>query len=190
MTPSTSAADARRHFTHWQKRGDLKTFLPELESLRDVPQPPEYHREGDVLAHTLLALEAVADDDDERVFWAVLLHDLGKASMTRFEDGCWRAHGHAAAGADLARDVMHRIGKGDIAGDVVWLVRHHHFHFTWGKVGAHRLSTRQLQFCRHPLFPLLLRVSEADAAGSLGLSHKGRTLSRIRALAEAVLGEL
>lgn len=187
---SATAGEARRQLTNWQERGELVILLPEVLVLQDVPQPPEYHSEGDVLSHTLLALDAVDDDDDERVFWAVLLHDLGKATVTRLEDGRWRARGHAEAGAEPARTVMHRIGKSGIAGDVVWLVRHHHFYFSWGKVGMHPLSKRQLQFCRHPLFPMLLRVAEADAVGSIGVSNKGRLVSRIRALAEAVLGEL
>lgn len=61
---------------------------------------PEYHGEGDVLPHALLALHAVDDDDDERVFWAVLLHDLGKSKVTRLEDGRWRAHAHTEAGCE------------------------------------------------------------------------------------------
>jgi hypothetical protein len=174
----------------WLEGGEMATRLPELTALKGVPQPPEFHREGDVFTHTLLALDAVVDEEDERVFWAVLLHDLGKASTTRFEGGRWRALGHAEAGAEPAGAVMRRIGCVDIAGDVAWLVRHHHFYFSWGNLSAGGLSRRQLRFCRHPLFPLLLRVAEADAAGSLGHSRKGRLLSRIRALAEAALGDL
>ncbi len=190
MTRSGSAGEARRLLARWLERGEMGTQLPEVLALKGVPQPPEFHREGDVLSHTLLALDVVADEEDERVFWAVLLHDLGKAATTRFEGGRWRARGHAEAGARPARMVMKRIGRADLAGDVAWLVRHHHFYFSWGNLPAGGLSRRQLQFCRHPLFPLLLRVAEADAAGSLGHSRKGRLLSRIRALAEAVLGEL
>lgn len=190
MRQLSTAEDARNRLALWRDSGAWQDLLPELLVLRDVPQSPEYHREGDVLSHTLLALDAVDDDDDERVFWAVLLHDLGKASMTRLEDGRWRARGHAEAGGGMALKVMCRLGRNDIATDVAWLVKHHHFYFGWGKIGGHRLSKRQLQFCRHPLFPLLLRVAEADAAGSVGISRKGRILERIRYLAEAVLGEL
>ncbi len=185
-----SAGEARRLLTLWQESGQLEVVLPELPALKGVPQPAEFHREGDVFSHTLLALDVVADEEDERVFWAVLLHDLGKAATTRFEDGRWRARGHAEAGAGPAGAVMKRIGRGHIAGEVAWLVRHHHFYFSWGNLSERGLSRRQLQFCRHPLFPLLLRVAEADAAGSIGHSRKGLLLSRIRALAEAVLGEL
>ncbi|ABA88715.1 metal-dependent phosphohydrolase, putative [Syntrophotalea carbinolica DSM 2380] len=190
MKQIATAAEARRLLTLWQDRGEWADLLPEVLALQDVPQPPEYHGEGDVLSHTLLALDVVDDDDDERVFWAVLFHDLGKATMTRFEGGRWRARGHAEFGAAIALSVMHRLGRGDIASDVAWLVSHHHFYFGWGKIRGSRLSKRQLLFCRQPLFPLLIRVAEADAAGSIGISRKGRMLERIRNLAEAALGEL
>lgn len=187
MGRSKTAGEARRCLDLWKKSGEIETLLPEVAALRGVPQPEEYHREGDVYTHTLLALESVAEDEDERIFWAVLLHDLGKATVTRYEGGRWRARGHAEAGADAVRNVMQRVGKQAIAADVAWLVRHHHFYFSWGKIGKRGLSKRQRQFCRHPLFPLLLRVVEADAAGSVGASRKGRLIARIRALAEGVL---
>lgn len=190
MTRLATAGEVRKHFNSWQESGEIHILLPEVLALQGVPQPEEYHGEGDVFTHTLLALEAVADDEDERIFWAVLLHDLGKATATRYQDGRWRARGHAEAGVEAARQVMKRIGKDGIARDVVWLVRHHHFYFSWGKIGKHGLSKRQLQFCRHPLFYLLLRVVEADAAGSIGCSRKGQLIGRIRNLAESALGGL
>ena len=114
LISSATAAEARRQFTNWQERGELTLLIPELLALRDVSQPSEFHSEGDVLSHTLLTLDVV--DDDERVFLAVLLHDLGKAMVTRPEDGHWRARGHAVEEAEPAKTVIHRSSKSGIAG--------------------------------------------------------------------------
>jgi tRNA nucleotidyltransferase (CCA-adding enzyme) len=62
----------------------LKVILPELDVLAVVPQPLEHHPEGDVLTHTLMALDLAAKWGaplEER--WAILLHDLGRALQTR-----------------------------------------------------------------------------------------------------------
>ena len=143
-----------------------------------VPQSPEYHAEGDVLTHTRLAVEAIDPAADQRVFWAVLLHDIGKAQTTRFEAGRWRAHGHDRAGADLVPGILARFGLDPLAEDVAWLVKHHGFMLSWGEdLGC--LSSRQRRFCAHPLFDLLVEVARADADASYGSSTKQDRLQRI-----------
>lgn len=149
----------------WLEEGRLQDVLPELTALRGVQQPPEYHPEGDAFTHTLLAVAAVADADDERVFWAVLLHDIGKAAVTECKDGRWRAHGHDLRGADLAPAVLARFCREDLAADVCWLIRHHHYELTWQRQPGQPLTRRQEAFTRHPLFPVLTRVCRADRAG-------------------------
>jgi putative nucleotidyltransferase with HDIG domain len=178
-----TAGAARRLFDGWVARGHLEKMLPEVAALRGVLQPVRYHREGDALRHTLLALKQVRDEDDERVFWAVLLHDIGKARTTRFEDGRWRSPGHAEAGADMAKFVLRRIGRSDLAEDVAWLVRHHQFPLSWGESVRFGLSKRQCRFCRQELFPVLVQVVRADAVATVGASRKGELLNRIVQLA-------
>jgi len=161
--------------------GDFDARLPEVAALRGVPQPEDYHAEGDAYTHTLLALEAVDDAADPRVFWATLLHDIGKTEKTFFENGRWRSVGHAEAGAAMVPAVMERLGLAAMARDVAWLVRHHMFHFSWNLAGGQRLTRNQRRFMEHPLFPLLLEVCMADAEASHGLSDKG---DKIRLIAE------
>jgi putative nucleotidyltransferase with HDIG domain len=157
----------------WLADGSFAERVPEVAALRGVPQPPEYHGEGDAYAHTLFAVEAVADDADPRVFWGALLHDIGKARTTELTHGHWHSYGHEAAGAQLAQAIMARLGFPELADDVAWLVRHHDFLLSWQlKLGA-KLTPRQRRFTQHPLFPLLLKVSAADAAASWGKSRKG-----------------
>jgi putative nucleotidyltransferase with HDIG domain len=179
------AAAALAQWLCWLAEGWLAEVLPEVEALRDVPQDPRYHREGDALTHTLLAVRQVDEEEDERVFWGVLLHDIGKATTTRFEEGRWRSRGHCESGSNLAEQVMLRLGRDDIAADVAWLVRHHQFHLSWRAPDLSRLTRRQARFCDHRLFPLLVRVAAIDAEASVGCSNKGEILQRIVHLAGA-----
>lgn len=169
----------QRRLQEWYHSGNLAELLPEITALGGVPQPADFHAEGDVLTHTLLAVAAVEPDADERVFWAVLLHDVGKALTTKFIDGRWRSHGHVNIGAEMAPDILGRLNLDRIAEDVAWLVKHHHFALDWGDYVFEGLTLRQRKFCALPLFPLLIEVCQADAAASLGSSDKGTRLNLI-----------
>jgi putative nucleotidyltransferase with HDIG domain len=177
-----NAAQCRQLIEEWLSDGSFDERLPEVAALRDVPQPEQFHAEGDAYVHTMLAMRAVADDADPRVFWGALLHDIGKAETTHFAQGRWRAFGHAETGAELVPGIMARLGFPEMADDVAWLVKHHLFHFSWHYVAGEKFTRNQLRFMEHPLFPLLLEVCAADAAGSIGGSGKGRVIA---ALAEA-----
>ncbi len=168
-----NAAEGKELLEHWIADGSLAARLPEVAALRGVQQSPDYHAEGDAYHHTMLAVAAVADDADPRVFWGVLLHDIGKSLTTSFIQGRWRAHGHDVVGARLVPEIMIRTGLADLAEDVAWLVRHHDFLLSWRLQPGARLSFRQRRFMEHPLFPLLLQVNAADAAASRGESRKG-----------------
>ena len=165
MWRTMTAGDWKRRLAEWLNDGSFADILPEVAALKDVPQPPEFHPEGDALIHTLQAVSEVDDAVDERVFWAVLLHDIGKKSTTLYHDGRWRAHGHAESGAELVRAIMPRCGLGHLAGDVCWLVKNHHFRQSWNLKPGEMPSKRQRIFMEHPLFTLLEKVCAADTAG-------------------------
>jgi hypothetical protein len=160
-----TSGEWKKRLECWIDEGNLALILPEVAALADVPQPPEFHPEGDVLTHTLLAVEQVPDDADERIFWAVLLHDIGKRETTCFFDGRLRAHGHARSGSKLVSDIMGRFGLENISDDVAWLVDNHHFHHAWNLKPRQSLSPRQQRFTMHPLFRLLEQVCTADSQG-------------------------
>lgn len=174
-----SSRRCRELIEGWLADGSFDGRLPEVARLRGVPQPEQYHAEGDAFVHTMLAMAAVADDADPRVFWGVLLHDIGKAETTSFIKGRWRSWGHAEIGAEQVPAVMERLGLPELAADVAWLVRHHTFHFSWNLEPGARLSRNQRRFMEHPLFPLLLEVCAADAAGSRGGSDKGVKIGQL-----------
>jgi len=117
----------------------LPKVAPELVPLIDTPQDPEWHPEGDVWIHTLLATDRAADEiaaaglDAPRtltVMLATLCHDLGKPPTTKFEDGRWRSRGHEEAGTPpteslLDRWNVHTLHGYDVRAQVVGLVANH-----------------------------------------------------------------
>jgi tRNA nucleotidyltransferase (CCA-adding enzyme) len=117
--------------------GMLGVVAPELLPLPDTPQEPEWHPEGDVWTHTLLAMDEaaqrIADLDRPRalsVMLGTLCHDLGKPGTTAFEDGRIRSKGHEEAGLEPTRRVLdrwnvHTLLGYDVRAQVLALVGHH-----------------------------------------------------------------
>lgn len=120
--------NGRELFDTWAKR------IPWMNSLKDTPQDPEWHGEGDVETHTLMVLEKLNSMDPNRVTrLGALLHDVGKAKVTREReiDGVNRiiSPGHAYEGfshvaqriLDLDTDLSL-----DETRDILGLIRFHH----------------------------------------------------------------
>jgi hypothetical protein len=177
-----TAGECGQMIRQWLVEGSFAEKLPEVAALRGVMQPEEYHAEGDAYVHTMLAVESVIDDADPRVFWAVLLHDIGKSVKTELLNGRWRSFGHAEAGAEMIPAIMNRLGFPHMASDVAWLVRHHMFLFSWHLHPGKRITRNQYRFMENPLFPMLLQVCAADAVASHGCSDKGEVIRKIAEL--------
>ncbi|MCF7222146.1 multifunctional CCA addition/repair protein [Marilutibacter chinensis] len=66
--------------------GALAVVLPEVDALYGVPQRPEYHPEVDTGVHVELVCDMAARlaPGDDRIGFAALVHDLGKA-LTRVD---------------------------------------------------------------------------------------------------------
>jgi tRNA nucleotidyltransferase (CCA-adding enzyme) len=79
-----------RFFAVLRSCGALKQLLPEVDALFGVPQPVAHHPELDTGVHVLRALDyAAAAGDVLAVRYAVLTHDLGKATTARAD---WPRH--------------------------------------------------------------------------------------------------
>ena len=104
--------------------GLLGWILPEVEAMRGVPQPPEYHPEGDVYTHTKLALGLLRRPSPELAL-ATLLHDVGKPPTFSLEERI-RFDGHVELGARMAAEICRRLRlSNDRTERVVDLVLHH-----------------------------------------------------------------
>jgi len=105
--------------------GMLDVVLPEVAAMRGVPQPPEFHPEGDVFVHTRLMFEIAGRVEDPNLALAVLLHDVGKPPTLKVRDRI-RFDGHDQKGAELAETIGRRLRlPGEQIEEVVDLVREH-----------------------------------------------------------------
>jgi len=156
----------------------LPHILPEVSKLQGVPQPEDYHPEGDVFTHTEAAL-AIADGiwDVPLLKLAVLFHDVGKPSALA-RSGGENMGGHCHIGAELTRAALTRLRLPRREGEhVVYLVREH---MRVGRLPEMGLG-KQVQLMAHaeqvgepldqpvarfPLFADLLRLAICDAEAS------------------------
>jgi len=106
--------------------GLLEHVLPEIAALQGVPQPVQYHPEGDVFEHTVAALRVADGLWDAPLFkLAVLYHDVGKPSALE-RSGGENMGGHCGLGAEIAARALTRLRLPNR--DIDWvthLVREH-----------------------------------------------------------------
>jgi predicted kinase len=145
-----------------------------VRAMRDCPQDPVHHAEGDVWIHTRMVLEALvampefrALDADAReiVYAGALFHDVAKPLCTRLDaDGRITSRGHSARGALLARRILWRLGAPFAAREAICaLVRHHQVpFFLIERDDARRVAFALTQSTRADHLAL---VTEADARG-------------------------
>lgn len=159
------------------------THFPELAALAGCPQDPEWHPEGDVLAHTAHCCDALVIDPDwlgstprrrRLLTIAVLLHDAGKPACTRREEKPpgsgrlrWTSPGHEAAGIAPAEAFLRRIGAPlDHAPAISPLVANHMVHHHGGPNGLGPNALRRLARRLQPAtLSDLAAVMRADAKG-------------------------
>lgn len=82
-----------------------------LSRMKEVPQPPKYHPEGNVWNHTMLVIDEAArkkekSRDAAAFMWAALLHDIGKAETTKDDGGRITSYDHDKAGALRAEEFL------------------------------------------------------------------------------------
>ncbi len=172
--------------------GMLRQWIPEVTNLQNVVQPPNYHPEGDVWNHTLKCLEMMEQvhgeqsPPSEALALSVLLHDTGKAIVTRINgNGRPTAHGHVRESKAIADTICARLKTSKALKTKVTAI-----------VGDHdkpalapRMKLSKLKrLLREPHFPELLELHRIDRmAGSNDLSgwtflkdamekHKGESM--------------
>jgi tRNA nucleotidyltransferase (CCA-adding enzyme) len=156
---ATRAAYPSRGLAVLEETGWLQHF-PEIAALRGCAQEPEWHPEGDVLAHTqycldaLVALPAWQNAGRQRrctLMFAVLAHDFGKPSTTRHAEKRgrlrWISPGHEAAGGPLADAFLRRIGAplefdAPVRALVINHLAHHHGQAEFTDTSVRRLARR------------------------------------------------
>jgi tRNA nucleotidyltransferase (CCA-adding enzyme) len=155
--------------------GALAVLLPEIEHLFGVPQRKDYHPEVDTGLHTLLSLQQAARlTSDERVRFATLVHDLGKAETPT--EILPHHIGHEKRSLPLIRQLCQRLNVPNDYRDLALLAAEFHTHcHKSGELNAGTVH-KVLKACRafqdsHRLEQFLL-VCEADARGRTGWEDK------------------
>jgi poly(A) polymerase len=115
-------------------------LMPELLAMKKCGQPKEFHSEGDVLTHTLMALSAIGSPAFKKYFSepvslttkiAILLHDVGKPKSKTKIEGRTVFYNHDKIGRDIARDFLSRLklSAPPIVGideeEILWLIENH-----------------------------------------------------------------
>ncbi len=103
----------------------IEHIIPEVDTLKGVEQPMEFHPEGDVFIHTLMLLDNLTHPELELGLGA-LLHDIAKPeTFVRAADRI-RFHGHDTIGAEKSEKILKRLCYSNEQTDlVVSLVREH-----------------------------------------------------------------
>lgn len=120
---------AARGFQMLSDSGLMKAILPEIEAMKGVAQPPEYHPEGDVFVHTKLLLEKLKEPSATLAL-AALFHDVAKPVTYTVDDkGRIRFNSHAPIGARMSREIMKRLRFSNEEIDKVCSAVEHHMTF-------------------------------------------------------------
>jgi predicted kinase len=157
---------------------------PEWEhALRQCPQNPEHHGEGDVWTHTCLVLEALRADscfqrlspeDREVLEWAALLHDVAKPLCLQPDLSC---PGHARKGSQMARQLLYERDFPPTRREMVCqLVRYHMVPYRL--VDADDWRSQILRMSLSCPMELLTLLARADARGRICLDQQ-RLLDQI-----------
>ncbi|MDR2693463.1 MAG: CCA tRNA nucleotidyltransferase [Chitinispirillales bacterium] len=118
--------------------GLLKHLLPEVENLRGVEQPAQFHPEGDVFVHTVKALSLLPENPSLALAWAALLHDIGKPATKSVADRI-RFNNHNVVGARMSINALKRLRAPNALVDTVAAMVENHMNFM--NVSKMRLST-------------------------------------------------
>ena len=158
----------------------MRDWFPEVLALSGIPQDPDRHPEGDVWQHTMLTLDGAASLKDkasrpEAFMFAALLHDLGKAVVTKSQGGRIHAYGHEEAGADMAERLLSRLGAGrKVTEYVTDMVRRHMAPGMFVQSGSHTKAYMKL-FDASVCPEDLLLLSKADRMAGRGNAEETET---------------
>jgi poly(A) polymerase len=169
LTKILTEGAARRGFELLDETGLLAILLPEVANTKGVPQPPEFHPEGDVWIHTRMLLENLPAGSSPTLAWGALLHDIGKPptfkSAAQTGDRI-RFDGHAEIGARMAEEICRRLRfSNDDAAQITDLVASH---MKFKDVTHMRPSTLK-RFVRSPKFEEHLELHRLDCMACHGM---------------------
>ncbi|HLH06960.1 MAG TPA: CCA tRNA nucleotidyltransferase [Terriglobales bacterium] len=165
LTKMLTEGHAKRAFELLDESGLLHEILPEVEKMKGVAQPPQYHPEGDVFVHTLLLLDQLPPGASRTLAWGMLLHDVGKPPTFRVAPDRIRFDGHVEVGVRMAAAICRRLRMSNEDTEQILALVDNHMRFA--DVQKMKESTLK-RFLRLPRFDEHLTLHHADVMASHG----------------------
>ncbi|HXY03210.1 MAG TPA: HDIG domain-containing protein, partial [Terriglobales bacterium] len=145
--------------------GLLHELLPEIEAMKGVAQPQQFHPEGDVFVHTLLLLRHLPPACPPTIAWGALLHDVGKPPTFRVAPDRIRFDDHVEVGVKMAEEICRRLRfSNEDTKQILALVDNH---MRFADVQRMKESTFK-RFVRLPHFDDHLALHRLDCLASHG----------------------
>jgi len=158
--------------------GLMRAILPELEAMKGVLQPEQFHPEGDVFQHTRLMLQFLQETVSVPLVFAVLLHDVAKpVTATVDKTGRIRFNEHDRIGAEMSEAIMRRLRfSGAEIEATVEMVRQHMVFKDVPKMRVAKLK----RFMARPTFNDELELHRVDCESSHRMLDNYKFLLRKR----------
>jgi poly(A) polymerase len=110
LVPTILSPNRVRGWDLLDSSGLMRAILPELEAMKGVLQPEQFHPEGDVFVHTRLMLQLLPEKVSVPLVFAVLFHDVAKpVTATVDQTGRIRFNDHDRIGAEMTETIMRRL---------------------------------------------------------------------------------
>jgi poly(A) polymerase len=144
--------------------GLMRAILPELDRMKGVLQPEQFHPEGDVFQHTRLMLQFLPESVSLPLVFAVLFHDVAKpVTATVDKTGRIRFNEHDRIGAEMTEAIMRRLRfSGAEIEATVEMVRQHMVFKDVPKMRVAKLK----RFMSRPTFDDELELHRVDCESS------------------------
>ncbi len=156
---------ARRAFELLDGSGLLHEVLPDVEKMKGVEQPPQFHPEGDVWVHTLLLLAGLPAGCSRTLAVGALLHDVGKPPTFRVAPDRIRFDGHVEVGTKMAEEICRSLRFSNQDTEQISALVANHLRFA--DVKRMKESTLK-RFLRLPQFAEHLEMHRLDCLASHG----------------------
>ncbi|MBV9572521.1 MAG: CCA tRNA nucleotidyltransferase [Acidobacteriales bacterium] len=185
LTKMLTEGHARRAFLLLDDVGLLRELLPEIEAMKGVEQPPQFHPEGDVFVHTLMLLDKLPHPCAATLAWGALLHDVGKPPTFRVAPDRIRFDGHVAVGVKMAEEICRRLHFSNADTAQILALVENHMRFA----DAPRMKDSTFKrFIRMPGFEQHLALHRMDCESSHGdLSSYNFTLQKMASIPPEVM---
>ncbi|MFP6879615.1 MAG: CCA tRNA nucleotidyltransferase [Roseibacillus sp.] len=148
--------------------GLMEFVIPEFLALRGCQQPPEFHPEGDVYVHTLIALDLLPEEPSLELALSVMLHDIAKPPTLPVDEdtGRIRNNRHDRVGASMAEDILRRLRYSNQEIEDVSAMVANHMKFMHVQ---HMRTAKLKRFMARPTFHDEVELHRVDCTSSHGM---------------------